>query len=96
MSNSLPRWVQAKTSNNAHLDLGQRSSQSRLVYADHVIVTACHAHLAADAIVVEQSYQPKCSNCLRLLRDQTTPKIVPDFVKNWQLYAAGPRGLVLA
>lgn len=37
-------------------------------YADHMIVTACHAHLDADAQVVPETYDPHCSNCLRVAR----------------------------
>jgi hypothetical protein len=63
-----PRWVLARTTRRAHLDLGERSSQSMRSYADHMIVTACHAHLDADAQVVPETYDPHCSNCLRVAR----------------------------
>jgi hypothetical protein len=36
------------------------------VQAEHIIVTACHAHLDVIAIVVPETYEPKCSNCLRI------------------------------
>jgi hypothetical protein len=68
MTDSLPRWVLAATGGRAHLDLGERSSQSLRVYADHVIVTACRAHLAANAEVVSVDHQPRCSNCQRIAR----------------------------
>jgi|SRR5580658_5164384 hypothetical protein len=97
MTTSPPRWILSKTTSNAHLDLGERSSESLRVYADHVIVTACRAHIAATAQVVPESHQPKCSNCLRILRDRATPKIVPDLLENWRASAPGVRGtLVIA
>gem|GEM_PF-4058304 len=36
--------------------------------AEHITVTACYAHLDANAPVVNESYQPKCNNCQRILR----------------------------
>jgi hypothetical protein len=65
------QWVRAQTSGFAHLDLGERSSRSLRVQADHVIVTACRAHLASDAEVVPESYYPRCSNCQRIARKLT-------------------------
>jgi hypothetical protein len=67
----LPRWVRAATG-RAHLDLGERSTQSLRVQAQHVIVTACRAHLDATAEVVSDRYEPLCSNCLRISRHQTS------------------------
>jgi hypothetical protein len=63
-----PRWVLTRTSRRAHLDIGERSSQSLRVQAEHIIVTACRAHLDVKAPVVPETYQPKCSNCLRIAR----------------------------
>jgi hypothetical protein len=60
-----PRWVVAKTSRLAHLDLGERSSQSIRVKSEHVIVTACRAHIDADAPEVPGTYPRRCSNCVR-------------------------------
>jgi hypothetical protein len=91
-----PRWVLSKTTSNAHLDLGERSSQSLRVYAEHVIVTACRAHLASTVPVVPESHLPKCSNCQRILRDRATPKLVPDLLENWRANAPEPRSLVIA
>lgn len=62
------RWVLARTSRRAHLDLGKRSAQSIRVQAAHVIVTACHAHIDVKAQVVPETYYPRCSNCLRFSR----------------------------
>jgi hypothetical protein len=77
-----PRWVLSKTTRNAHLDLGERSSQSLRVYSEHVIVTVCRAHLAQEtAIMVPENHQPKCSNCQRIARQRLTPKLVPEIVK---------------
>src|ERR1700679_1734985 len=59
------RWVLAASTRRAHLDLGNRASQSLRVHADHIIVTACNAHLDARALTVTENYQPKCSNCQR-------------------------------
>jgi hypothetical protein len=82
MESFAPRWVLSKTTRNAHLDLGERSSQSLRVYSDHVIVTVCRAHLAQEtAIVVRETHQPKCSNCQRIARQRLTPKLVPEIVK---------------
>lgn len=65
------RWVRA-ASGRAHLDLGERSSESVRVQADRVIVTACRAHLAeATTEVVADTYDPKCSNCVRFPRTPT-------------------------
>lgn len=62
------RWVLARTSRRAHLDLGERSSKSLRILSEHVIVTACRAHVNADAEVVPSTHEPLCSNCLRILR----------------------------
>jgi hypothetical protein len=61
------RWVRAK-SGRAHLDIGERSSQSLRVRAEHVVVTACRAHVDADSIEASLNDQKVCSNCLRILR----------------------------
>jgi len=61
------RWVLAQ-SGRAHLDIGDRSSQSLRVQAEHVIITACHAHIDADASVVSEAHAPLCSNCVRISR----------------------------
>jgi hypothetical protein len=61
-----PRWVIAKTG-RAHLDLGERSSQSMRVRAEHVIVTSCRAHIDADAAIAPDGYTTRCSNCVRVL-----------------------------
>ena len=68
MNVSIPRWVRAATSGRAHLDLGERSSQSLRVRAEHVIVTACRAHIDDAAEAVPESHQPRCSNCQRIAR----------------------------
>jgi hypothetical protein len=70
------RWVLAKTG-RAHLDLGERSSQSLRVRAEHVIVTACQAHINVDAQVAPADYKPRCSNCVRLSRIQKAPPDKP-------------------
>jgi hypothetical protein len=62
------QWVLAHSSRFAHLDFGERSSQSVRVRGEHVIVTACRGHLAPDAEVVGESYRPRCSNCQRIAR----------------------------
>lgn len=61
------RWVKAKTG-RAHLDLGQRSSESLRVRAKHVIVTACRAHVHGDSVETVLSDGMMCSNCLRIYR----------------------------
>jgi hypothetical protein len=58
-------WVIAKTG-RAHVDLGERSSQSLRVRAEHVIVTLCRAHVDADAPIAPDGYKPRCSNCVRI------------------------------
>jgi len=63
------RWVLARTTRRAHLDLGERSSRSLRVQADHIIVTACRAHLDAKAPVVPETYKTLCSNCVRIARE---------------------------
>jgi hypothetical protein len=71
---SAARWIVAQ-SGRAHLDLGERSSESLRVHADHIIVTACHAHVGAEAQVVEESHAERCSNCLRIWRTiKQTPR----------------------
>jgi hypothetical protein len=62
------QWVRSQGSGFAHLDLGERSSQSLRVHGEHVIVTACRGHLAPDAEVVPESHRPRCSNCQRIAR----------------------------
>ena len=69
MTDSVLRWVRASTSGRAHLDLGERSRQSLRVFGEHIIVTACRAHLAPEAEVVPADHQPLCSNCLRIARN---------------------------
>jgi hypothetical protein len=64
---SVLRWVKAKTG-RAHLDLGERSSQSMRVQTEHVIVTACRAHLEIDSVETALSEGAICSNCLRIYR----------------------------
>ena len=61
-------WVLAASTRRAHLDIGQRLAKSLRVRADHIIVTACNAHLDAGATVVHENYQPKCANCQRIFR----------------------------
>jgi hypothetical protein len=68
MNDSGPRWVRASKSGFAHLDLGERSRQSLRVFGEHIIVTACRAHLAPTAEVVPADHQPRCSNCQRITR----------------------------
>jgi hypothetical protein len=63
----MQRWVKAK-SGRAHLDLGERSSQSLRVRAEHIIVTACRAHVDADSSETSLSDETLCSNCLRIYR----------------------------
>jgi hypothetical protein len=75
-----PRWVRAATG-RAHLDLGERSTQSLRVQAQHVIVTACHAHLDATAEVVSESYEPRCSNCLRIFRKQASVRRISELFR---------------
>jgi hypothetical protein len=64
---SVLRWVKAKTG-RAHLDLGERSSQSVRVQTEHAIVTACRAHLDRDSVETALSEGAICSNCLRIYR----------------------------
>jgi hypothetical protein len=72
MINSLPRWVLAAIGRRAHLDLGERSTQSLRVFGEHIIVTACRAHLAPTAEVVSPDHKPRCSNCQRIARKMAT------------------------
>jgi hypothetical protein len=58
------RWVLAKTG-LAHLDVGERSSRSRRVRGEHIVVTACRAHLSPDAEEVPSTHPRRCSNCVR-------------------------------
>jgi hypothetical protein len=58
------RWVLAKTG-LAHLDFGERSSLSRRVRGEQVVVTACRAHLGPDAEEVPSTHPRRCSNCVR-------------------------------
>ena len=65
----MSQWVKAK-SGKAHLDLGERSTQSFRVRSEHVIVTACRAHLdGATADVIADRDQNRCSNCIRIAID---------------------------
>jgi hypothetical protein len=70
MMSSVLRWVKAKTG-RAHLDLGERSSQSLRVQSDHVIVTACRAHLDPRSLETALNEAAICSNCLRIYRTFT-------------------------
>ncbi len=70
------RWVRA-ASGRAHLDLGERESNSLRVHGKHIIVTACRAHLNDTAEVLLDSYSPKCSNCQQHARLLAKPKLVP-------------------
>ena len=64
------RWVKAK-SGKGHLDLGERSSVSLRVRSEHIIVTACRAHIdGASASVIPECYADMCSNCVRIARDE--------------------------
>jgi hypothetical protein len=63
-TDTVSRWVLAKTG-TAHLDLGERSSNSLRVKAEHVIVTACRAHMDASAAVASELHQRRCSNCVQ-------------------------------
>jgi hypothetical protein len=67
------RWVLSQASKRAHLDLGERSSQSLRVRGEHVIVTACRAHLDPHAETVIETYGPRCSNCVRIARTLQVP-----------------------
>jgi hypothetical protein len=59
--------VKAK-SGRAHLDRGERSSQSLRVRGEHIIVTACRAHVDGDSFETSLNDDKVCSNCLRILR----------------------------
>ena len=94
---SEPRWVLSKTTRNAHLDLGERSAESLRVYSGHVIVTACRAHVDAAAVVVPETHQPKCSNCLRIIRQNAMAKAKPEPARTLRApERIRPRGLVPA
>jgi hypothetical protein len=67
-STMTPRWLLARTTGRAHLDLGERSSRSLHAKREHFIVTACHLHLEPHAAVVPESFTPRCANCLRVAR----------------------------
>ena len=60
------RWVRAASSGVAHLDSGERLTESPRVRGTDVIVSVCQAHLVTGAEVVPEIYQPRCSNCQRL------------------------------
>jgi len=84
----LPRWVLARTSSRAHLDLGDRSSQSLRVRGEHIIVSVCQAHVAPTAQVVAETYSPRCSHCQRFSRSSTRRHVdAPD-----SSVAASPAG----
>jgi hypothetical protein len=87
MSAMKGRWIAARTSGRAHLDLGERSSQSLRVRSDHVVVTACHAHIAGNAQAVPEIYELRCSNCVRIARTGTPirPKLstIIDSIKSF-------------
>jgi hypothetical protein len=69
-----PRWVLSQASKRAHLDLGERSSRSLRVRGEHIIVTACRAHLDPNAEPVVETYGPRCSNCVRIARGLQVPQ----------------------
>jgi hypothetical protein len=74
---SAARWIVAQ-SGRSHLDLGERSSESLRVRADHIIVTACRAHVGGEAQVVAESHSERCSNCSRIWRAiKQTPQAYP-------------------
>ena len=75
MTKALARWVRAGTG-RAHLDLGEREAQSLRVQGEHIIVTACRAHIDPDATVVTEFYKPICSNCLRIKRAPSRRKYI--------------------
>jgi Zn-dependent alcohol dehydrogenase len=72
-TDSPPRWIRAKTSGLAHLDLSERSATSPRAPGQDIIVTACRGHLTPDADVVPDGYRPRCSNC-----SACTAKLRPD------------------
>jgi hypothetical protein len=47
------------------MDLGERSSKSLRVKAEHAIVTACRAHIDSSAQEVSADHSRRCSNCVR-------------------------------
>ena len=61
------RWIKARTG-KGHLDLGERSSNSHRVKAEHIIVTPCRAHLDANAALLLETDTNRCSNCVRIFR----------------------------
>jgi hypothetical protein len=66
----IERWVKAK-SGKGHLDVGERLSRSLRVRSEHVIVTACRAHIdGATAHVIPENYADVCSNCRRIGRER--------------------------
>jgi hypothetical protein len=76
MSDLGPRWVRASSSGFSHLDLGERSRQSLRVFGEHIIVTACRAHLAPSAEVMPDDHKPRCSNCQRIARKWSAAEAV--------------------
>lgn len=63
------RWILARTTKRAHLDLGERSSKSLRVQSEHIIVTACRAHVNANAEIAPATHEILCSNCMRIWRN---------------------------
>jgi hypothetical protein len=61
------QWVKAKTG-RAHLDIGERSSKSLRVRADHIIVTAWRAHIDGESAETAVEGDVRCSNCQRIFR----------------------------
>jgi hypothetical protein len=75
-----PRWVLAAATGRAHLDLGERSSESLKVLSEHTIVAACGAHIEAEAQLVSEAFRVRCSDCMRharLVLSHTEPKTPP-------------------
>jgi hypothetical protein len=70
---TLPRWVRAYGWGFAHLDLGERSSNSLRLRSGHIIVAACRAHIGPEAAVFPESHQPRCSDCELIARNMKFP-----------------------
>jgi hypothetical protein len=85
----MQRWVKAK-SGRSHLDLGERSSQSLRVRAEHIIVTACRAHVDADCRETSSNDATLCSNCLRIYRTLPLATVGIDPVGANQLFVVLP------
>jgi hypothetical protein len=61
------RWVVAADTGRAHLDLGERSSESLKLHGQHTIVAACGVRIEADPHVAAGEYRPRCANCVSAL-----------------------------